>query len=174
MLKHRIAMPDQIITCSLQVLDYLCKHMRADEVEQYEALTGKAYDAERAAVEMFQSGQIRYALHDGKGVPIVAGGYDPIIPGVWQSWMVGTQPGWEKHWRVIHRGTAWMIQQMMDNGARRLQTSALAKRTAACAWYEKLGMRLEGTMPEFGVGGEDVVQFSITRKRWEDEYGRRE
>jgi hypothetical protein len=167
MVKHKLEMPANACTCSLMVLEYLCKRMRADEVEQYEALTGKVFDPDAAAVELFRSGQIRYALHDGKGTPIIAGGYDPLIPGVWQSWMVGTEDGWAKHWRDIHRATSWMIQQMMDNGARRLQTMALAKRTAACAWYEKLGMRFAGIDAEFATTGEDVARFEITSKMWE-------
>ena len=151
--------PNGVITCSLPVIQYLCANARADEIVQYEALTGRDYDADEAAVGFYMAGPWRIAATDGEK-PIAAGGYQEITPGVFQSWMVGTQEGWDTHWRTIHRITRFLIQQMEDSGrVRRFQTNALASRTRACAWYERLGMTYEGTMRGMGVGGEDVAMY---------------
>jgi len=156
---------DRMITCSLTVLVYLCERMREDEVMQYLALTGRSeYDPHRAAAEFYGAGEIKWAVCDKDFRPICAGGYEPLTPGVYQSWMVGTQKGWDEDWQVIHRATRYGIQQLMDHGVRRLQTNGLSSRTAALAWYEKLGMKFEGTMKHFGQKGEDVAMYAITQK----------
>jgi hypothetical protein len=83
-----------------------------------------------------------------------------VFPGVWQSWMVGTQAGWDNHWRSITKGCRWLADQLFDQGARRLQTSALASRTWAIDWYVKsLKMTPCGVWKRYGIHGEDVAMF---------------
>lgn len=167
-------------TPSLMLLHYLAANMRQDEALQYTALTGKACDVDRVAVEFWESFNRNcgagWALADKEtGEPLIAGGYELVVPGVWQSWMVGTPRAWEHHWRDIHRATRSFIDQMLDSGARRLQTNALASRIEACAWYEKLGMTKEGEMAHFGINGESVAMYAISRQpTGEDDDGRRE
>ncbi len=169
MTASHVRRPDNLLTCSMRVLIYLCENSREDEIEQYRALTGVDYDPEEAAFAFYGYGPMRIALHGPDMKPIAAGGYHEVFPGVWQSWMVGTAEGWEKCWPSIHRGTRWLMQQVMDHGAaRRLQTNALASRKKACEWYERLGMKREGVMRGFGAGGEDVVLYGMTQ---EDVYG---
>lgn len=157
--------PSNIVPCSMWHLLHLCENMRADEIEQYLALTGaERYNPEIAANGMFNMGGHRFTLV-GDRLPVVAGGYCEVIPGVWNSWMVGTDEGWEKHWRSITRASRWMIDFMFNEvGARRIETMALSSRTEACYWYERsLGMVYEGTRSGFGMGGEDVAFYG--RKR---------
>lgn len=151
--------PDGLITCTLGVIHYLCQNARADEINQMQALTGSLYDPDDAAVGFYMAGPWRLAVSDGCK-PIAAGGWQELFPGVFQSWMVGTQEGWDRHWRRIHQATRYLIQQMEDSGrVRRFQTNALASRRQACAWYERLGLRYEGTMRGMGCGGEDVAVY---------------
>lgn len=158
--------PKNIVPCSMWHLLYLCEHMREDEIAQYMALTGAdSYKPEIAANGMFNMGGPRFTLVDDDNLPVVAGGYAEVIPGVWNSWMVGTSEGWEKHWREITRASKWMIEFMFDKmGARRLETMALADRSAACFWYEKsLKMVPEGMRVGFGMNGEDVAFYGRVR-----------
>lgn len=160
-LSPSVRRPDCIITPTLRVIDFLCEHARADEIVQYEALTGREYNHEEAAVAFWSSGPFRVAVAGPDNVPIAAGGYEQIMPGVMQSWMVGTQEGWDKHYRRIHQGTRWLLDTLADSGKfRRFQTSGLTSRAHACAWYERLGMQFEGIQRGVGANGEDVSMYA--------------
>lgn len=147
---------------SLLDLLILCRDMRKDEIEQYLALTGaQSFDHEAVALAFANTPGIKFTLADSSGNPIVAGGYEPVRDRVWNSWMVGTMPSWEKHWRSITKATRWLMDELYKGGAMRLQTMALASRTRACEWYTKgLLMQYEGTWRCFGAHGEDVSIFS--------------
>ena len=155
--------PSSIIKCKSVHIQYLCERARDDERIQYAALSGhEFYDPERAWYEfvgLTQQGPHFTAL-DAENMPAAAGGYHMVFPGVWQSWMVGTQEGWDNHWRSITKGCRWLAEQLFDQGARRLQTSALASRTDAIRWYVKsLKMEPCGVWEAFGIHGEDVAMF---------------
>ena len=93
-------------------------------------------------------------------MPAAAGGYHMTFEGVWQSWMVGTEDGWKNHWRSITKGCRWLADALFDQGARRLQTSALASRTEAIRWYIKgLKMKPCGVWEGYGRHGEAVAHF---------------
>lgn len=164
--------PSDLATPTLSMYEYVARNMRADEIEQYLALTGAPkYDFNEAALSFANAGGVKFALADKTGMPYCIGGYEPRGPHVWQSWMMGTDAGWNDHWRTITKGTLWLIQQLLDGGANRLQTNCLASREAAMAWYtDSLKMQPEGIFREYGVNGEDVACFAITRTSW---YGRR-
>ena len=153
--------PAGVISPTLPVLTYLCERARADEVEQYRELTfSSEYDPEASAVAFWRAGKWALAVADERGVPAAAGGFEEVQPGVWQSWMVGTDEGWEKCWIDIHRATRFLTEKLVDSGlARRLQTTALAKRFEAREWYERLGLSLEGTMRGYSASGLDVVMY---------------
>lgn len=155
--------PDTLITASLEVIAYLTKRARLDEIEQYEALIGEEYNHEVAACHFHEAGPFRVAVMGKDGAPSCAGGFRMIVPGVYQSWMVGTETGWANDWREIHRATRWLMTQMIEaRVARRFQTNALASRTEACAWYERLGLVYEGTAVGFGQNGEDMAQYGLS------------
>lgn len=138
----------------------LCAKARPDEIEQYEALLGKPWSMEEVAVDFFNRPGVKYVLLDDNK-PIVAGGYDLIIPGVWHSWMIGTPDNWEQYWRSITKYSRMVMDDLFDGGARRLQTCVLASRVKTCEWYVRgLKMQLEGTMRGFGMKGEDMAMFS--------------
>ncbi len=143
---------------------HLCHNARPDEIVQYEALTGNEWTTAFVANEIYNQPGLKFVvLRDD--VPIVAGGYRPLIAGVWDSWMVGTMADWETHWRSITKFSRKVMELMFEeNGARRLQTCALASRTKTCEWYVRaLKMQQEGILRGFGVGGEDVAMFSRIR-----------
>jgi hypothetical protein len=151
-----------VVVPSIIHLVRLCADARPDEIRQYMALTGDAWDAERVAVDHYNRHGIKFALLDNDCMPIAAGGWDPIAPGVWQSWMVGTMENWTRYWRSLTKASRMVMDDLFEHqGARRLQTNACADREAACHWYEKgLLMTREGVMRGFGMNGEDVAMYS--------------
>lgn len=155
--------PSNLVACRPAHLVYLAHRMRADEIDQYLALTGaERYDPD-VAVRGFINipGPAKFTVVDRSGAPVVAGGFEEVIPGVWQSWMVGTDEGWAENWRSITKATRWLMDELLAGGARRLQTTALANREAAIHWYTNgLGMHQEGRWKNYGRNGEDVVQFA--------------
>lgn len=162
--------PSYVVPCSAWHILFLVDNMRADEIEQYIALTG----AETYRKDVVVSGMLNmmltgpaFTVVGADGLPVSAGGYTEVIPGVYNSWMVGTQAGWDKYWRRITIGTRWVMDFMFEEmGARRLQTSALVSRDAACWWYQKsLKMVPEGVWVRFGRDGEDVACFARTAPR---------
>ena len=139
----------------------VCRSMRADEIEQYMALSSLAeWDFEHAVRRFDRTPGPRICLHDDEGAPIIVAGWEPIVPGTYDGWMVGSEEAWEKHHLSITRATRWGMDYLMASGARRLQIVTLAKRESACEWYERsLKMRQESTQALFGRHGEDVATF---------------
>lgn len=158
--------PSNVIACRDRHLSYLCEHMRKDEIEQYLALTGaKEYDYETAARGFSNMGGMKFTVLGDDNLPAAAGGYEEVSPGVWQSWMVGTQAGWDAQWRSLTKATRWLMAGLFDLGARRLQTNCLSSRTRAIDWYERsLGLQREGTWRQFGSDGQDVACFARVKE----------
>lgn len=146
-------------------ITYLCERMRPDEREQFVSLSfADAFDPEAAAKQLIGLGGVKFSGIGADGMPLYAGGFFEIQPGVWESWMVGSLESWSTHWRNMTKTSRWLMAMLFDNGARRLQTTALASRTAACEWYMRsLGMHFEGTQRQYGRCGEDVACFSRVR-----------
>lgn len=152
----------------------ICSQMRPDEIKQLLAFSGaKHYDHEVAARGFISNSGAKFTLVDASDTPIIVGGYWPIsVPGVWQSWMAGSEEGWKFHWRSITKASRWLMDELFRTGARRLQTNGLADRVQAREWYEKgLGLKYEGTWRGFGANGEDVACYGLTR---EDYYGQQQ
>jgi hypothetical protein len=145
---------------TIEDLLHICRAMREDEQEQFCLLSGhEIYDHRVAALHFANTPGIAFVLLDD-GRPFCAGGYTEVAAGVWQSWMVGTDAGWEQHWRAITRHSRQVMDSLFEHGAHRLQTNALADRALARRWYERgLGMQYEGTLRQF-VQGRDVVMYA--------------
>jgi len=149
----------KLVQPSMMDLLRLCYDARQDEIEQYESLIGP-WDYEEAAIAFHHRVGLKFGLMNNEGEVVCAGGWDPVIPGVYQSWMVGTDENWKRYWRSITKHSRIVMDALMKDGARRLQTGALASRTRACDWYVRgLKMQYEGTCKNFGFKGEDMVTF---------------
>ena len=139
----------------------VCSRPRQDEVEQYQELTGKDWEVDAVANELYMRQGVKWVILDDDQQPLVVFGADLILPGVWQTWMVGSQKAWDENWKAITRHTRKAMDFMFDQaGARRIQTMALASRSEACKWYEKgLRMTQESIAKGFGVTGQDFACF---------------
>jgi len=135
--------------------------MRPDEIEQYVALTNADFfDPDVAARGLMNIPGVKFTLAARDGFPIVSGGYQEVNPGVWLSWMVGSMDGWDKHWRSITKATRWLMDGLLAEGARRLETVVLSSRTKTIEWYERsLGMEFEGKKRAYCRDGQDLSMY---------------
>lgn len=151
----------------IEELAYLARRMRPDEIEQDLAFSGEAaFDPESAARRMINADGPKYVIVSG-GLPVVAGGFVLVRPGVWQGWQAGTMEGWGAHWRAITKATRRLNDRMLaDPAVHRLQLCALAGREKAFEWYERsLRYRREATLSRYCANGADAVMFSRVKEQ---------
>ena len=145
----------------------LCSRPRKDDVDQYIELSGKQWDVDEVANDLYSRIGLKFVLLDDDNEPLVAFGLDEILPGVWQTWMIGSQGAWDKHWRAITRNCRKIMNGLMENErVRRIQTIALVSRVETCKWYERgLKMSQESIAKGFGVTGQDIVCYVRLREQ---------
>ncbi len=159
--------PKNIIPFKLWHIEYIAQNMRDDEIEQYMAFRGlKEYDPDEAAIFFANiPNELKYTLISEKGEPLMCGGYYCIKAGVWNSFMAATPEAWETHWRSITKAVRWLMTQLIDGGADRLQTTCLSKRKKTIEWYKKsLGMKFEGKMLNYCGKGVHASMFAVIPK----------
>jgi hypothetical protein len=153
----------------------VCWAMRDNEREQNAAYHGGEYDHELAAREIIAKGGVRYTLADASDCAVLIGGFTPAGDGRWNSWQAGTCAAWEKHWRAATKASRWLMDEIFQNGARRIVDTPLMCRTAAIEWITRsMGFKLEGVMRQFGANGEDVGLYAITADDYFSRHARRE
>lgn len=143
----------------------LARNPRPDEAEQMAAMCGwSEYDPEAAAQRLVGSiNATTWALSGPDGLPFYAGGFLLVRPGVLECWAIGTPEGWARHWRAISKHTKRAIGEALQH-AHRIETVALASRTAAHDWYDWLGLGSEGVRVGHFANGADGIGFAITRR----------
>ncbi len=162
-------LPSNVIPCRPVHLLALAEVMRETEQAQLLAVLGTAkYDPDTAAHWLIntwaQSAPFALTVVGKDGMPAAAGGFHPVAPGVWQSWMVGSEAGWAEQWRAMTKATRWLIDSLLATQAHRVQASALTTREKAIEWFERsLGMQPEGVARGYGIRGEDIAHFSRLR-----------
>lgn len=142
---------------------HIARHMRADEIAQYLALTGlPQYVPDVAARALLSSGGQAFVLVDRAGLPVLIGGFAPVRRGVFEGWLAGTEKGWTKHWRAMTKVCRRLMDDLFAQGdAHRIETFALASRVEAHAWYERsLLMPREGVMKGYFCDGQDAIVFA--------------
>lgn len=157
----------------------ICHNMRKDEIEQHMQFFAagapvKDFDPRIASVGVVNLSGVAFFGVDDAGHPYCAGGYypDESVPGVWKSWMIGTEDGWNRHWRDITRATRWVIGKLLEGGARRLETNCISSRTDAQSWYtDFLGMKFDGELRAYCPNGEGLRMYSITQQDWAERWG---
>jgi hypothetical protein len=152
-----------VVTPTISDILYIAGRMRDDEIAQYLALTGLSeYDPDVCTRTVLRvMGDVNFCLLDADGLPYCVGGYDEIRPMVWQTWMMGTPEGWEKHWMDITKFSRRTMDSLLaSDRAHRVQCYALATRTEAQEWYKRgLKMEFEGTLRKLFADGQDGVCY---------------
>jgi hypothetical protein len=167
-----IRLPSNTVQCNLLHLHYICHHMRSDEIEQYLCFMGlDTYNPDLAACYFNGLAGPRLTVIGPDGFPAAAGGYYEIFPGVYNSWMAGTQAGWDTSWRSLTKATRWLMDHLFDQCmARRLQTSVLASRVKTMEWYVKsLKMKPQGQWEGYGRNGEGMSHFARLAPKVEED-----
>ena len=152
-----------IVKPTLYDLLYLCAHARQDDRAQYEAIMGIPWNVDMVAADHFNRQGVKFALLDVDGTPLAAAGWDlTCSPGVWNSWMVGTDKGWDEHWRSITKACRSVMECMFSDGsAHRLETQSIQSRNKACLWYMRgLKMQYEGTRNGVCKNGESILMYA--------------
>lgn len=162
-------LPSNAIPCRPAHLVYLAEGMRLDERAQFLAVTGlEAFSVDAASAYLIATADVSQGFAitvlTDDNLPAAAGGFQPVAPGVWSAWMVGTTEGWAQQWRSLTKATLWLMDRVFETGAHRVQTCALTSREKAIEWFERsLGFKAEGVQRHFGIRGEDIAQFSRLR-----------
>lgn len=138
----------------------ICQNARPDEIEQYRAFSSLEWDPEMVANDLFNRQGVSFSMVDDN-LAFAVCGWEPIIEGVWQAWMVGTMDNWEKYWRSITKLCRKTVAVMFaGETTRRLQISVLASRTKTCEWYVRgMKFKYESTLKNFGLNGEDIAIY---------------
>ncbi|TPG08321.1 hypothetical protein EAH88_11870 [Rhodanobacter glycinis] len=146
----------------VQDFAYIAANMRPDEIAQYLALTGiSEYAPDVAARSMIASPGHQFVMVNSSNLPVLVGGFCPVRAGVFEGWAAGTPDGWATHWRAITKVCRGLLDDLMANGAHRVETFALASRTQAHEWYERsLLMQREGVLRGYFADGQDAIVFS--------------
>ena len=153
----------EVVIATIPMIWTMCAGARADEIEQYEAVSGKEYRTEDMAQFFIASPGERFAIMVGDEC-IAAGGFHPVSVGVGATWMITTDASW-RHWRIITRESKRVMRQALRHGYHRLETQALTTRTDACRWYEKgLGMKPDGVREGFCPGGQSMARFAMLKE----------
>lgn len=143
---------------------YLARRLRPDEADHFAALSGVAFDPEIAARCWANTPGAVWCLVGADGRPIVAGGFEPVRPGVVHAWMVGTPEAWTAHWHAITRACRRLLRATLATDVHRVEVTTLHRRVAACAWYAKaLRLRFEALHHAAACDGSDTVTYAITR-----------
>lgn len=152
----------RVTTPIVEDFAYLARRMRPDEIEQHMAFHGDAeYDADLAIQRFLAVRGPKFVITDD-GVPVVAGGFYAIRPGVWEGWQVGTLDSWATHWRAITRHTRRLNDALLASPeCHRLQLCAMAGRDKTYEWYERaLGYTREAVLKGYCANGRDAVMFA--------------
>jgi len=146
----------------------IARNLRPDEIEQFVAFTGApGYKPDVLARTLLATPGTSYVLVDRTNLPIAIGGFEPLRPGVWQTWGIGTLDGWAKHWRAITKQSRRQMDYLFANGAHRIEIIALVSRHDAHRWYEEgLLMQCEGTLKGYCANGADAVMYARTMEKW--------
>ena len=151
-------MPSNVVVTKNWHIQYLCDHMRPDEIENYLAVTGAdCFRPDVCAIGLMNTQGLKLTVLDDKAMPIICGGVTPIIEGVYAMWMVGTTQSWDAHWRKITKCAKWLVNHVFTQGARRVEIESITTRTKAIEWYKKaLGFECHGIRNNYGPNGEAV------------------
>ena len=140
---------------------HVAYRMRQDEVDQYLSITGYSEYNPFEFVEsvLASKGEIEFGLYDNDGMPYCVGGLIQVRPKVWQTWMAGTQEGWDKHWRSITKLSRRAIDDLLkSNLCNRVQCYSLHSRHKTHEWYRRgLGMDFESINHKFFADGQNAA-----------------
>lgn len=144
---------------------HLSKRMRADELDQFMAMSDMGeFRSDACARALANTAGPQWVALDPDNRPVLLGGFQPLRPGVYEGWQISTDEAWARWWRSFTKISVRLMDDMFAGGAHRIQTCALHNRTITHAWYERIGMRREGVLTRYCADGQDAIMFARTAK----------
>lgn len=150
-----------IVPGNIRDLSFIAAHLRADDLQEAEALIGPFHYIDLAAMHLRDV--VYVALDDGS--PVAAFGAHRMIGNhLWLAWSWGTD-GLGKAVPAITRFIKGeMIPELLSYGAHRVEARALASHTMARKWLKLMGASERCELPFFGINGEAFVLFDWTKE----------
>lgn len=146
---------------SLKDALYVCALLPQNERELFQRLSGEAYDADQVAASALATPGPKWVF-DAPEAPAAIGGFAPVTPGTWRTWFYATQRAWDEHGRELTEAVAGLIREALKL-AHRVETVTLADQEKARAWYPRIGLTFESTLPGYGAHGETAVMYVALR-----------
>jgi hypothetical protein len=137
--------------------------MCADDRDQVERFTGAPYRQESMAYWAYGLAGPKWCGAREDGQAVAAGGFVPVRPGVFQTWFVATDEAWGEYTVEVTRICALVLENMLAQGAHRIETYVLASRRAARLWYTRIGLKREAALPGYGSKGETALLYTAVR-----------
>ena len=140
----------------------VCNDLPDDEIEQIQAFSGIAFDAQDTAVQIMTLAGFKWTCCVKEaGNPLVVAGFIPIGGNVWRSFMLASSAGWAEHGVEITLHCRRAVKNLVQGEQYiRLETLCLASRNKARMWYPKIGLEYESTLKGYGVNGENAVLYT--------------
>jgi hypothetical protein len=143
-------------------LVYVCRNMAADQRAQIEEMGGLRINPEILAANLYTSCERAWVGVEPDGAPLFVGGFDYLHDGVYQDWLITRPEAWTHHAVSMTKVCRGMIDDLMREGAHRVQAMVLAERKKVRDWYRLIGYQHEGTLKAYTAFGKDVVIYART------------
>lgn len=137
-------------------------NLRRDDIDQWCEFGHVAWFPDRVATECWAYGGPKWAVCSEDGMPLAVAGCRTMRKQVYQTWFLSGEELWT-YGKAVTDITRKVMLEMLDTGARRIETLCLASRKDARAWYEAVGLHFEAEFKNYGVSGRTAVQYVITR-----------
>jgi len=143
----------------------VCNDLPQDEIDQIEAFSGGVFDPQDMAVQIMSMGGLKWTCYDKETKePLVVAGFTQTGATLWRSFMLASQKAWAEYGVEVTLHCRRAVKELVQNKQHiRLETMCLASRDSARAWYPKIGLEYESTLPAYGVAGETAVLYTKTQ-----------
>lgn len=143
----------------------VCNDLPEDEIEQIEAFSEYAFDPQDMAVLVMSMPCTKWTGYDVEtGVPIVVAGFAQIGPSLYRSFMLASNLAWAEYGVQVTIACRRAVKELIKGKQHiRLETMCLASRDKARAWYLRIGLEYESTLPAYGAAGETAVLYTKTQ-----------
>lgn len=140
----------------------VCECLPLNERRLRTRLRGEKWDAEQLALACHGYPGMKWVFVDGSN-PLAIGGFAPVTPGTFRTWFYAHDGCWMgENGREITRVLHGVIQDALKL-AHRIETITLADQEKARAWYPRIGLTYESTLPGYGANGEAAVMYVALR-----------
>jgi hypothetical protein len=149
-----------IAVATAEDIRHVCGNLREDDRREV-MLTRWSDDTDDLAESILALRGGKYsARKDGRAVAVF--GVEPVIPGVGQGWLIGTDDISACGIAVAH-ACRKIVRTLFANGVHRIHAFSADFHHEAHSWLEAIGARREATLHAWGKDGTDFYCYVVTR-----------